>query len=255
MAPALAFLQLEALGSHLLQSPLLLLFPPANRSQVRRLLDAQLSPQVVHIPLQLLLPKDIDYVLTPYAVLNRPRHVHPEKASPLGRLQRGHGQHAEARHRQQRVGEFKRLERHLALSDRGQTRQGVVKVMALAVPLHHVGALLVVNVLDRRARVWRHPLAVQPLDIGAAHGVCRQRAQGRHGQRLGADARPQAKDATACGVCEHGVAEAVDEIGGCRGLAQGGYEICKIPHQLRTRIHHVFDLHLAWPPSLCPPGT
>lgn len=101
----------------------------------------------------------------------------------------------------------------------------MVEIVTLAVPLHDVRALLVVNVSHRGAGVGRHALAVEPSDVGAADRVLGEGAQGREGEGLGRDAGAGAEDAAAGRVGEHGVAEAVDEVWGCGGLACGSDEV------------------------------
>ncbi|KAI9163491.1 hypothetical protein HJFPF1_05108 [Paramyrothecium foliicola] len=215
----------KTLGAQLLQPLPLLPLPLAYVPQVRGPLDAQLAAQVVDVALQLLLPEDVDDLLAARAVLDGPGHVDGPEALALLGLHGGDGQHAQARHGDERVGELEGLEGHLALADDGQPRQGVVEVVALAVPLHDVRALLVVDVAHLRARVGRDALAVQPRDVGVADRVLGQRAQVRHVEGLGAYAGAESEDAAAGRVGEHGVAEAVDEVGRGGSFAKGGDEV------------------------------
>ncbi|PNY24432.1 hypothetical protein TCAP_05643, partial [Tolypocladium capitatum] len=181
--------------------------PPAP-SSIWRALHAQLLAELTHVPLELLLPKDVDDLAAAGAVAQRPGKIYGEEAAPLLRLERRGGEDAQPRHGEERIRKLKGLERYLALADDGQARDGVVEVVALAVALHDVGALLVVDVAHGGARVGRDALAVEPADVGAADGVGGKRAQGGQGERLGGDARAEAQDAAAGRVGEHGVAQA-----------------------------------------------
>lgn len=215
----------KTLGPHLLQPLLLFPFSFADRSKVRRLLNAKLFPQVVHVAFELLLPKDIDNLVASRAILQRPRQVYRPESLALLSLHSRHGQHAEPSHGDERVRKLESFEGHLALADDGQTGQRVVEVVALAVALHNVGALLVVDVAHRRAGVRRDALAVEPANVGATDGVVGQSAQARQVDGVGVEARAEAQDTAAGRVGEHGVAEAVDEVGRGGGLAEGSYQV------------------------------
>jgi len=99
------------------------------------------------------------------------------------------------------------------------------EVVALAISLHYICALLVVDVAHRRPRVRADALAVQPRDVGAPHGVVRQRAEAGEVEGLGGDAGPVAEDAPAGRGGEHGVAEAVDEVRRRRCFGEGGDQV------------------------------
>lgn len=101
----------------------------------------------------------------------------------------------------------------------------MVEVVALAVPLHDVRTLLVVDVFDSVSSVGRDALAVEPCGVGCADGIRGQAAEVEHGEGGGGDTGAVAEDAAACGRGEHGVAEAVDEVGCCGCFAKGGDEI------------------------------
>ena len=101
----------------------------------------------------------------------------------------------------------------------------MVEVVALAVPLHDVGALGVVDVAHRGARVGRDALAVEPVDVRATDGVGWEGAEVREIERGGGYAWSVAEDASARGGGEHGVAQAVDEVGGGGGFGEGGDEV------------------------------
>lgn len=98
--------------------------------------------------------------------------------------------------------------------------------MALAVPLHHVGAFLVVDIADGGAGVGGDALAVEPFCVNVADGVGREGAQMGDVEGGGGEAGTVAEDAAAGGVEEHAVAEVGDEVGlgGC--FAEGGDEVC-----------------------------
>ena len=101
----------------------------------------------------------------------------------------------------------------------------MVKVVTLAVALHHVRAFGVVDVFHAVSRVGGDALAVEPADVGAADAVGGEGAEGGDGHGAGGDAGAVAEDASACRVAEHGVAEAVDEVGRCCCFAEGGNEV------------------------------
>lgn len=194
--------------------------------QVGRSLDAQLVAQLLHVPLQLLLPKHIDDLLAAGSVPQRPGQVNGPEPPPLLGLHGRGGEHAQAGHGQARVRPFEGLEGDFALADNGQPGDGVVEVVAFSVPLHDVRALLVVNVARLVSRVGGDALAVQPRDVGAADCVSGQGPEVAQGEGLGGDSRSEAEDATAGWVGEHGVTEAVDEVRRCRGFADGRDEVC-----------------------------
>jgi len=98
----------------------------------------------------------------------------------------------------------------------------MVEVVALAVALHDVGGLLVVDVADGIAGVGAHALAVQPGGVGASDGVFGERPQHLHGHGGGGDAGPVTEDAAAGRGGEHAVAERVDEVRLRGGFAKGG---------------------------------
>ena len=52
-----------------------------NRPQIRRSFDSQLPPQLIHIPLQHLLPMNITYLLRPPLIPHRPRQICPQNRS------------------------------------------------------------------------------------------------------------------------------------------------------------------------------
>lgn len=101
----------------------------------------------------------------------------------------------------------------------------MVKVVTFAVALHDVCALLVVNVTRRAAGVGGDALTVEPRDVGVAESVFGEGPEVVEGEGLGGDAWAEAEDAAAGWVSEHGVAEAVDEVGGCGGFANRGNEV------------------------------
>lgn len=216
----------------LVSSPVLLLFRPPSLclpdfSQIRGSFDPQFVPQLIHIPLQLLLPVDInDFLLGRPAVPQRPRQIHLPEPPPFTSFQPQHGCQAQPRHGQERVGELKGLQRHLPFHDDGQTRQGVVEVVAFPVPLHDVGAFFVVDVAYLRSRVRGDALAIEPGGVGVSDGVGREGTETGQGERAGGYAWSVAEDPTAGGVREHGGSEALDEVRGCRCFTEGGDDVC-----------------------------
>lgn len=97
--------------------------------------------------------------------------------------------------------------------------------MALAIPLHHVRALLIVDVSHRRARVRCDVFAVEPGNVGGAHG------SGCEGPQVGeveggrGQTGPVPEDAPAGGRAEHGVAEARDEVRGRSCFGERGDQV------------------------------
>lgn len=195
-------------------------------SQVGGFLDAQLGPEEVDVPFKLLLPVNVDDVLCAESVADGPGPVDGAEAGAFAWLQGEVAGNGEAGHGDERVGKLKRLEGYLALAVDGEPREGVVKVVALAVPLHDVGALLVVDVAHGGAGVGRYALAVQPPYVGAANGVFGQRTEAVEVEGGRGQARSVAEDAAASGGGEHGVTKAGDEVGRCCRLAHGRYEVC-----------------------------
>lgn len=98
----------------------------------------------------------------------------------------------------------------------------MVEVVALAVTLHDIGGLLVVDVTDGVAGVGAHALAVQPGGVGASDRVFGERPQHLHGHSGRGDTGPVAEDAAPGCVGEHSVAERVDEVRLRGGFAEGG---------------------------------
>ena len=98
----------------------------------------------------------------------------------------------------------------------------MVEVVALAVPLHDVRALLVVDVADCVAGVGAHALTIEPGSIGSSDRILGQSSQHFHGQGRGGDAGPVAEDPPAGRVGQHAVAELRDEEGLGGGFAEGG---------------------------------
>lgn len=95
----------------------------------------------------------------------------------------------------------------------------MVKVMTLAIPLHDIRALFIVNVLHVVAGVRGDALAVKPGGIGAADRVLGEGAKIGEGKGFGGYSGAVAEDSSACWVGEHCVAKAVDEVGCCCGFA------------------------------------
>jgi|SRR5687767_13393025 hypothetical protein len=101
----------------------------------------------------------------------------------------------------------------------------MVKVVTFAVSLHHVGAFFIVDVANVGAGVWADSFPVQPVYISAANGVWGKGAEVRNVEGLGVEPRADTKNTAAGRGGEHGVAEAVDEVRRCGGLADGSNEV------------------------------
>ncbi|KZL84277.1 hypothetical protein CI238_11269, partial [Colletotrichum incanum] len=218
---------LPSLHSILCPHPLLP-FPLPNSPHIRRPLDPQLGPQLIHVPLQLLLPVDINHLLRLHPVLQRPGTINIAEPLPLPLLHRRVAQHRETRHRNQRVGELERLKRHLALPHDRQARQRMIEVMALAVPLHDIRTLRVIYVSHHWPRVRAHTFGIKPADIGSPDAVLGHLAQAVKVERDRSYTRPVAEDTTARRVREHGVAQAVDEVRRRSRFADGGDEVAAV---------------------------
>lgn len=106
--------------------------------------------------------------------------------------------------------------------------------MALAVTLHDIGALLIVDVSNLGPRVGGDALAVEPADVGPADRVLREGAKGLDRECFRGYAWPEAEDSAAGRVGEHGVAEAVDEVRGCGGFPEGCDKVCDLTLLART---------------------
>lgn len=101
----------------------------------------------------------------------------------------------------------------------------MVKVVTFPVSLHDIGAFLVVNVANWRAGVGGDALAVKPGDVRVADCVGGQGAEVGEVEGGGGYAGAVAEDAAPGGGGEHGVAEAVDEVGSRGCLGEGGDQV------------------------------
>ncbi len=101
----------------------------------------------------------------------------------------------------------------------------MVEIVTFAIPLHHVRAFLVVDVLDLVPCVGTHALAVEPRGVRPADAVVGQTAEVGETERFRGYAWSVTQDAAAGGRGEHSVAEAVDEVGGCGCFGEGGDEV------------------------------
>lgn len=151
--------------------------PPPRTPQIWRSFNPQLQSQIIHIPLQLLLPININNLPTFDSIPERPRPIHPPKPFPLPLLQPRDCKDTQPRHRKQRVRKLKRFKRNFALHHNRQTSKGVVEIMTFAISLHHIGAFRVRNVFDWVARVGGYPFTVEPGSVRGANAISREEAE------------------------------------------------------------------------------
>ena len=81
----------------------------------------------------------------------------------------------------------------------------MVEVVAFPVPLHDIGALLVVDVSYLASCIRSDAFSVQPRGVGPAHGVIWEAAEVFEGHRLRGYSGSITKYAAAGRIREHGV--------------------------------------------------
>ncbi|KAK6428451.1 hypothetical protein LTR95_015401 [Oleoguttula sp. CCFEE 5521] len=131
----------------------------------------------------------------------------------LGDAYKNRIRQAEPSHRQRRVRKFKSLDSQLAFDYDWQPRNGVDKIVRLAIALHDICFFWVVDVAYRIPRIRRDAFSVQPSRISPPHSPFRQQPQFLEGQTLRRYARFVAEYAPAGGRGEHSAPETGYEVG------------------------------------------
>jgi len=174
---------LQSLVSRRLSSPFPCCLAERGRPDGwRRIPDAKLFFHLVNVLIPPLLPVYSDQGASATPTSKRPRNIFSEEPSAFGGVKPYMPEHARDQgHGYAKICVLKELEGEFRFHVDGEVAYTVVEVVGLAITLHHVSKLWVINVVHRLPRIRRHSAFVKPINTlrpsGLASIWCLRRAR------------------------------------------------------------------------------